>query len=325
MTLTASEPTTRRAALSGERAPAPAPDGADPSSLRAELDAILDNTKWAKRRASKQQLRLRDMPIVAFVGKNGHGKSATAVMATLGALRGQRWHCEEPSHLHNDPVYDEQGNPVACGPNAVHEGWRLVYSTVELTVPGGGPHPLFRRLTEWHQVRDAEHAIILLDEVTGIANSRDSMSLPRAVQTKLDQLRKADVQMIITSPSFQRMDNTLRTVATAVVLCRGYFPEPRPKDTVAVSAWRRLRLFRCRVFDANEFEEFHLQQARTDGKNRKNRIRAKFVFFWWGPGSEVFPSYSSRGAVSRIGQASDSGACLDCGGTRTRPKCTCKH
>ena len=315
---------TRRQARAGAEAGGVADALGLSNGLESELAAIPDTKKWAKKRASRKQGRMRDMPIVALVGKNGHGKSGMAVMVALGALRGQRWHCEEPSHLHNDPIYDLEGNPLKCGPNAVHDGLRLVYSTVELTIPDGGPHPLYRRLTEWGQVRDAEHAIILMDEVTGIANSRDSMSLPRVVQTKLDQLRKADVQLLLTAPSFQRMDTTLRTVATAVVLCKGYLPEPRAKDSVAVTAWRRLRLFRCRVFDAADFEEFHLQQARVDAK-KGNRIRAKFVFWWWGPGSEVFPSYSSKGAVARLGQASDSGVCLDCGGKRSMPSCTCER
>ena len=148
------------------------------------------------------------------------------------------------------------------------------------------------------------------------------MSLPRQIQVKLDQLRKADVRVILTAPSFQRMDTTLRTTAQAVVLCAGFLPEPREKGTSAVTAWRRMRLFKMRVFDASDFEEFHVQQARQDAK-KGHRLRPKFVMWWWGPGSEVFRSYSSKGAVARLGAVSDSGACIDCGGTRQRTKCTC--
>lgn len=285
-----------------------------------------DSKKWKKRRASRFVRKLQGCEIRAFIGTNGTGKSATAVMALLPVLRGIAWHCEEPSHLHNDPIYGEDGNAIACGPHAIHDGVRLVYSTVELTLPDGSPHPLYRRLNDWRQVIDAEHCDLLFDEVTGIANARDAMSLPRQVQVILDMLRKKDVTMSLTAPSFKRMDNTLRSLCKAIVICKGYVPE-RPKkdaDTVAVSAWKRRRLFRCRVFDGEDFEDFTQQQARAD-KKKGDRLRPMFIGWWWGPKSEVFVSYSSKGAVARLGQANDSGACLDCGGTRVRPKCTCKH
>jgi len=326
MTDTLTPPTTRRSArLESRRAPAPETSGwVDASGLEGVLSSIPDTPKWAKKRNAKKVWRRRNLAIRAYIGPNGSFKSATAVKDLLPTLRGIPWHCEEPSHLHNDPILDDEGNATACGPNAVHDGYRLVFSTVEITLPNGDPHPLYRRLNDWKMVIDAEHVDLLFDEVTGIANARDSMGLPRQVQVILDQLRKRDTTLSFTAPSFQRADTTLRTTAVAVVVCRGYMPEPTAKDVAAVTAWRRMRLARVRTFDAMDFEEFHAQKARADAP-KQHRIRPKFVQWWWGPGSEVFVSYSSKGAVARLGQANDSGACLDCGGARQRLKCTCRH
>lgn len=285
------------------------------------LAAIPDTKKWWKKRRAKGVARRRDMAIRAYVGPNGSFKSATAVKDLLPTLRGITWHCEEPSHLHNDPIYDNFGEAIGCGPNAVHDGYRIVLSTVLITDAGTGePHPLYVRLKEWWQFMAAEHADILMDEVTGIANSRDSMSLPRPVQVKLDQLRKLDDTLSFTAPSFQRADSTLRTTAQGIVDCRGYMSEKR--GDVAVSAWRRKRLARTRTFAASDMEEFTVGAGRQD-RQKQHRLKAEIVQWWWGPGSEVFLSYSSKGAVARLGQVSDSGVCIDCGGSRTRPRCTC--
>jgi hypothetical protein len=111
------------------------------------------------------------------------------------------------------------------------------------------------------------------------------------------------------------MDLTLRTVCRMVVDCRAYLSE-RPSGDLEVSAWRRRRLFRARGFAADDFEDF------TEGKRKT--LRAEVVDWWWGPGSEVFVSYSSKGAVARLGQVNDAGRCLDCGGIRRAPACSCR-
>lgn len=284
------------------------------------LEEIPDSKRWWKSRNKQAVYRRRDMPIRAYVGPNGSFKSATMILDILPTLRGIKWHCEEPSHLHNDPIYDEHGNPIACGPDAVHDGYRFVLSTVAILDPGTGEHhPLYRRLTEWWQFMAAEHCDIVLDEVTGIANARDAMGLPRPVQTKMDQMRKLDDTLSFSAPSFQRADATLRTTCQGIVDCRGYMSEKRQ---ATVSAWRRRRLARVRTFSALDLEQF-TAGAGSIKRQKNHRLRPESVQWWWGPGSEVFLSYSSKGAVSRVGQVSDGGVCIDCGGTRTRHKCSC--
>ena len=285
------------------------------------LAEMPDSKKWWKKRNSRAVQRRRGLEIRAYVGPNGSFKSATAVMDLLPTLRGEKWHCEEPSHKHNDPILDADGEPVACGPDAVHDGYRIVLSTVLITDPGtGGPHPLYRRLKSWRQFLDAEHADLLLDEVTGIANSRDSMSLPRPVQVKLDQLRKVDDTLSFTAPSFQRADSTLRTTAKGIVDCRGYMSDR--SEAASSSAWKKKRLARTRTFSATDLEQFTVGAGAQD-RQKQHRLKAEIVQWWWGPDSEVFSSYSSKGAVARLGQVSDAGMCLDCGGRRTPARCTC--
>jgi hypothetical protein len=282
-----------------------------------QLEAMPDSKKWQKaRRIRKGRIfsrgtavgRRRDMPIRAYVGPNGSFKSATAILDLLPTLRGDIWECSEPDHVHTKM--------------GITRGYRAVLSTVIITHPGTGePHPLYRRLDDWRMVINAEHCELVFDEVTGIANSRDSMSLPRQVQVILDQLRKRDVTLSITAPSFQRMDSTLRTTCQGITDCRSYMSEPREKG-VRVSAWRRKRLARVRTFSAVDMEEFKAGAGRHD-RQKNYRLKPAIRQYWWGPGSEVFVSYSSKGAVARLGQASDAGLCLDCGGRRVAPKCTC--
>ena len=290
----------------------------DTPEVAKMLAAIPDTKKWAKKRRQRKGLfnkatalgRRRAMEIRAYVGPNGSFKSATAVMDLIPTLRGVIWKCDEPDHMHTKL--------------GVFSGYRLVLSTVKICVPGTNgevDHPLYRRLDDWRMFMGAEHCDLLLDEVTGIANSRDSMSLPRQVQVKLDQLRKADCTMSFTAPSFQRADATLRTTARGITDCRGYFSVHDKGETV--SAWQRRRLARVRTFSAFDMEEFSAGAGRQD-KKKQYRLRAEIRQYWWGPGSEVFESYSSKGAVARLGQTSDTGMCLDCGGRRTAARCSCE-
>jgi hypothetical protein len=271
------------------------------AELKALLVGIPDCRRWRRAREKKAVRRRRGMSIRAYVGPNGSFKSATACFDLLPTLRGIRWQCDEPDHAHTQA--------------GIFEGYRLVLSTVRMTTPDGEDHPLYRRLDDWRMVLGAEHCELFFDEVTGIANSRDAMGLPRQVQVILDQLRKRDVTLLFTAPSFQRADTTLRTVAVGITECRGYLSER--SGSAAVSAWRRRRLARARTFAAEDFADW------TDGK--RERLKPEIVQWWWGPKSEVFVSYSSKGSVARLGQANDAGRCLECGGRRTVPVCTCER
>jgi len=258
--------------------------------------------------------RRRQNPIPGSIGPNGSGKTAAMVFDTLPTLDGQGWECRVMDHAHCDPIRDDQGNPVAYGPKAVFSGVRRVLSTITLyDTETGQPHPLYDRFTDWPQLLNAEHTDVLMDEIMGVASSRDN-SLPKEIERHLHKLRHWDVTLRWTSPSWARAEILVREVTQAVTDCRGHFPNFAIRDT----AWVPKRLFNWRTFPTVDFEEF------TSGR-RDKMGRAKPRAWVWGPGSRFFAAYDTMGAVTMVGPKAHSGICIACNGRRTVPLCKCEH
>jgi hypothetical protein len=246
-------------------------------------------------RIKKQTWKRRASPIRAYIGPNGAGKSATAIRDLLPSI--------------------DKGRPIL--------------STVPILDPSTGD--LYRNyipFTGWEYILDDsfKHADVLMDEVTGIANSRDAMGLPRQVQTVLDKLRKRDLTLSWTAPAWGRADTTIRSCTIAVNLCKGYVSAPDTNNDTSgeIAAWRPKRLFRVRSFSAVDFEEFTVDRA-SQGAQKNRRLRAETVEWWWGPNSRVFRAYNTMDAVSRVGAVLDSGRCAHCGGSRPAVKCSCDN
>lgn len=256
--------------------------------------------------------RRRASSIAGYIGPNGSGKTAAMVFDTLPTLDGQPWACRVMDHAHCDPIRDESGNPVAYGPNAVFTGVRRVLSTITLyDTLTGDVHPLFDRFIDWPQLLEAEHCDVLMDEIMGVASSREN-NMPRAIQNHLHKLRHWDVTLRWTSPSWARAEILIREVTQAVTDCRGRLPNVSVKGT----AWVPNRLFNWRTFATVDFEEF------TSGK-RDKMGRAQPRAWVWGPGSRFFAAYDTMGAVQQVGPPSQSGLCMSCNGRRTVPTCKC--
>lgn len=241
----------------------------------------------------------RGWPIHAYVGPNGSGKSLAAVWDTLPTLDAGRPVLSTVRLLdwrHSRPCDDEYCTSGDHGSHlAAHPGW----------VP----------LTEWAQLLDAEHCDVLMDEVTGVASSRESGGMPAAVANLLVQLRRRDVVLRWTAPAWSRADKIIRETSQAVTSCLGYLPVS-DDDEQGGRQWRRRRMFRWRTYDASEFEEF------TAGTRAQLRPWAKQWF--WGPGSEAFGAYDTLDAVLSIGHVLDTGRCATCGGRRSLPACSCE-
>lgn len=243
--------------------------------------------------------RRRSYAIRAYVGANGHGKSLAMVNDTIPSLLNGR------PVLSNVRLLDFE-NPRPCDDDDC---------TSENHDTHMAAHPLYVPLVEYAQLLDWRNGDILLDEVTGIASSRESGSLPFQVANLLVQLRRRDVMLSWTAPSWARADKILREVSQLVVFSKGYRPKARKVEGDETRLWRDRRLFWWRSYDATLFEEF------TAGKREKVRPLAMQLFHR--PGSVAMRSYDTLDDVSALGWALESGLCITCGGRRAVPRCSC--
>jgi hypothetical protein len=277
--------------------------------------------------------RRRAFPIHGYVGPNGAGKSLLAAGDTLPTLAGIPWACDNPDHWH-----------TAEGRTS---GLRTVLSTMRFTLPDGTDHPLWEPLDHYTKIIRAEHCDLILDEVGGaVGSTSGGDDLPMPVKASLQELRRRDVTCRWTAPSWARASKILRECSQGVTLTLGFMPVPNrdgvpfdgPHEMWALGRdgrsvvmtmcrdegphqhetgrlWGDRRLMFARTFDANVFDEW------TTAKREKVRPEVRELF--WRPGSAAMSAYDTRGYVMKLGQVTDSGTCVDCGGTRARVKCAC--
>lgn len=220
----------------------------------------------------------RRWPISAYIGANGSGKTLCMVHDTLPSL---------------------------------YQG-RKIFSTVPITWPDGTTPDNVAVLHDWQQILDAEHADILLDEVSSIASSRESESLPPQIATMLQQLRKRDLVLRWTAPSWSRADKILRETTKTVTICHGFFAKIDPD-----SQWRRNTLFRFQSFDAGDYTEITI----NDAQRKFDCLASK----WFLLSRHIAPCcYNTFASVSTIGTVLMSGRCAVCGGRRRVPECSCE-
>lgn len=242
----------------------------------------------------------RGYPISGFVGPNGSGKTACMVWTTLPSLDAGR------PVLSTVRLLDFR-NPRLCDDPAC----TAVDHDTHLAA-----HPAWIPWTQWNQLLEVEHADVLADEVTGVASSRESQSMPAVVANALVQLRRRDVVFRWSAPGWARADAIIRECTQAVTFCRGYLPITVPTDDgQRERAWRHRRLFKWITYDATTVDEM------TQGK--RDKLRPWVRDFHWGPGSDSFSAYDTFDSVTSIGHVSDYGRCMTCGGRRSAPACSC--
>lgn len=254
--------------------------------------------RGVERRSSKtKRAQRRGVPIHAYVGPNGGGKTLAMVYDTEPTLKGIPWSCDDPTHRHTQ--------------RGVTSGVRRVLSTVEVLDPKTGlRHHLCDMLRSWRQLLEAEHCDVLLDEITGVANSRSYNALPVQLLNMLVQLRKRDVCLRYTTPNWARTDVALREVTQAVTICKGFLWQD-----VEGSLWPSKRLFFWRTYDAIDWEDFSMEKVED--------VKPLCQAWYWRPRKTACISYNTYSHVQTLDHLDSTGLCVTCGGKRAHPKCIC--
>lgn len=221
----------------------------------------------------------RSASIIGYIGGNGQFKSASMIRDTLPSL--------------------------ALG--------RRILSTVELRDPlTGEPHPLYIPFRSWDQLMDFRDGDVLMDEVTGIMDARES-GMPKKVRRILPQMRRANVLIRWSGISWDNADKRLRQVTKAVAMCRGFLPrgENHRESGIAdaISLWAPNRLAFVTTYDAQTLQTTEDASMLTQETTKKRRARVLNRELWWGPGSLTFQAYDTLADVYPI-----TNDCVTCGG-----------
>jgi len=204
--------------------------------------------------------------------------------------------CTHPEHADVAGEFEPDGRPVPVQHRAAH--------------------PLWVPFTDWGQLLEAEHCDVLMDEVTGVASSRESHSMPAPVANALVQMRRRDVVVRWSAPAWKRSDVIIRECSQAVTYCTGHFPvKVQAAEGEPERLWHRRRMSNVRTFDAQLFEDF------TAGKREQLNALCKQLL--WLPNLGVFDAYDTYDAVLSIGTVTEGGTCYRCGGRRRAPACSC--
>ncbi len=233
------------------------------------------------------QVRVRrSLPIHAYVGGNGAGKTLCMVLDTLPTL--------------------------AAG--------RTVLGTVTLLDPATGkPHPLWEPLDQPSKLVDAYRCDVLLDEVAGVASARSSSDMPNVIENNLQQMRRGDVSIRWSAPSWKRADTVIRECSQGVTVCRSLAFRQRviEHDDGTERMWRSKSLMRWTTFNGQEFEEW------SESQKEKLKPMARQWFNRLGEaGQYASASYDTFAPVLRWGLADASGRCIHCGKHRRREYCS---
>ncbi len=224
-------------------------------------------------------LKRRSVPLIGYVGLNGDGKTQAMVRDTLPSL--------------------------AAG--------RRVLSTVAiLDHRTGEPHPLWEPLRSVWQLLDFRDGDILLDEITGIFDSRDG-GMPNEVRRLMPQMRRRNVVIRWTAIDWDNSDRRLRQITQAVVKCRGYIPDYSTRRGTGVrdatSMWAPKRAFSLVTYDAQTLSQSEDSAAITQDENKRRKAKVLHREWYVAGGTLARASYNTLDDVLAV-----DASCPKCGG-----------
>lgn len=185
----------------------------------------------------------------------------------------------------------------------------------------GQAHPAWVPFRDWDQLLAMHDCDVLMDEITGVAGSKDTSSLPSRVGDEFQQQRRADRCIRWTAPSYGRADIQLRETTQAITVCTGGFGV---RDGARL--WPKNRLFYWRTYDVRGVNRDTVQGLTVQGKGRSytlGDVAPLAKSLKWGPGSLGFLAFDTFAPVLRVGKVTESGRCVKCGGRRSVPACSC--
>lgn len=278
--------------------------------------------------------------IQAFVGANGGGKSVALVSSALPDLEAGRpvlstvriLDYENPRECDDDRCAsnpDRLGHvkrlPTPEGRQAMirnekaffFEGENAPQEHVETYEAGihQAAHELWIPWSRWEQLLRFNFGRVLADEMTGVASSTDSMTLPSEVINQLQQLRRSDIPFGYTCPDWARTVKSLREPTQAVTVCTGYLKTEAPMEGEVQRIWKPRRLFKWQTYDARRLDKM------TEGHTADTT--AEVTEWLWGPDSTAFRAYDTFAPVLTVGTIAETGRCFRCGGRRRSIACSC--
>lgn len=279
--------------------------------------------RLANRNKARGRLKRRAYPIHAYVGPNGTGKSLLAVYDTLLSLEFGRpclstvrlLDFRNPHPCPGGPVCDDPaGHHILRNEVAVVDG-RLEVVEVDTGRVHAASHPLYIRFTHYEQLLGWRDGDVLMDEVQGVASSREIASMPVQVANFLMQLRRRNIALRWSTPAWGRADKIIREVTQGVTLASAFLPARPRRSDGPPRLWAERRVIVARTYDPTKLDEFEAHRA--------DRIPTEGWAAYWRPGMLAEIGYDTYDAVTALGWANDAGLCMVCGGKRSHPACSC--
>ncbi len=164
-----------------------------------------------------------------------------------------------------------------------------------------------RRIESLSQLLAVHNATVVLDEIATILPSGSAQSLPAEIRVLVQAARHRNVTLRWSAPAWGRAVIDLRQVTQAVVNVQ---PMGRRNVFKRAELWPEPLCSFVRVWDT-----IGVKLDSTPDKILRRRLLRLRACPSWG-------AYDTHADVPFVGFPDSSGVCIDCGGSRTRPKCS---